>query len=273
MRARLKSILQEFQQPLEQQEPSQGALFFEHSKLTRHRRTEVGERLAQLQAGGLVKRLADSYKSYPALPQVALPKASLSLERSLQEVIVGRRSTRRFDPERPVSQQALANILQLSYGITGKHELSPGITQYLRTVPSAGGLYPLELYLMIQRVEGLAPGLYHYRVAHHALEQLESGDQIAHLQRSEEEWGMSAQAAFNLVIAAVFNRTTVKYRDRGYRFALLEAGEVSAHATLIGECQNIHSCLMGGFVDDEMNQLFGLDGISEAVVIPVSFGM
>jgi SagB-type dehydrogenase family enzyme len=269
MRARLKSILQEFQQ----QEPSQGALFFENSKLTPHRRMEIGERIAQFQAGGLLKKLTESYKSYPALPQVALPRASLSLECSLQEVIVGRRSKRRFDPERPVTQQALANILQLSYGITGKHELSPGTSQYLRAVPSAGGLYPLELYLMVQRVEGLPPGLYHYRVAHHALEQLEAGDQTARLLRSEEEWGMSAQVAFNLVIAAVFSRTTVKYRDRGYRFALLEAGAVSAHATLVGECQNIGSCLMGGFVDDELNQVFGLDGISEAVVLPISFGM
>jgi SagB-type dehydrogenase family enzyme len=272
MRARLKSILQEFQQPLEQQEPSQAALFHEHSKLAPHRRTELGERMVQLQAGGLVKMMVDSYKSYPALPQTELPRAHLELKAPLQEVIVGRRSKRNFDTSQAVTLPELATVLQLAYGITGQMDLGAGVTQYQRAVPSAGGLYPLELYLMVQRVEGLSPGLYHYRVAHHALEQLHAGDQTERFRRTEAEWGMSAGAAFNLVISAVFGRSTVKYRDRGYRFVLMEAGGLATQAGLVGECLGLHSCAMGGFVDDELNRLFGLDGITEAVLLPVCFG-
>src|SRR5262245_60635305 len=126
MRARLKSILQEFHQPSEQREDSMARLFHEQSKLAPHRRTELGERIGQLQSGGLVGKMVNAYKSYPAMPQFELPRAHLVLERPLQEVIIGRRSTRNFDTKRAVTQQELANILQLSYGITGQLDVGGG---------------------------------------------------------------------------------------------------------------------------------------------------
>jgi SagB-type dehydrogenase family enzyme len=272
MRARPRSILQEFQRPHDVERDGLAPLFHEHSKLTPRRRLELGERIAHIQSSGLVPRMVHSYKSYPALPQYELPRADLQLGRALQDVIVRRRSMRKFDVARSVALPELANILQLAYGVTGKAELGPGVTQYVRAVPSGGGLYPLELYLVAQRVEGLPPGLYHYRVSHHALEQLEAGDQTERLARTETEWGMSASAAFDLVIAAVFERTTVKYRDRGYRFIMFEAGMVAGQATLLAECQGIHACLMGGFVDDELSRMLGLDGAAEAALLPVCFG-
>ena len=272
MRSRSSGILQEFQTSAAPEPEALSAAFHEHSKLTPRRRLQLGERIAQLQAGGLVARMARSHKSYPALPQFDLPRAELRPDRGLQDAIARRRSQRAFDPERPVSAAELGTVLQLSYGITGTSRLGEGVTQYLRAVPSGGGLYPLELYLVVQRVEDVPPGLYHYRVGRHALEQLEAGDQSGRLTRSETDWGMSATAAFVLVIAAVFARSTVKYRERGYRFVLFEAGMVAGQAGLVAECQGIRSCQMGGFVDDELSAVFGLDGTDEAAILPVCFG-
>lgn len=272
MRSRSSGILQEFQAPAAPERESLSAVFHEHSKLTLRRRVQLGERIAQLQAGGLIARMAQSHKSYPSLPQFDLPRAELTLERGLHDVVARRRSQRAFDPELPVTAAELGTILQLSYGITGTARLGEGVTQYMRAVPSGGGLYPLELYLVVQRVEGIPPGLYHYRVGRHALEQLEAGDQAERLARTETDWGMSASAAFDLVIAAVFARATVKYGERGYRFVLFEAGMVAGQATLVAECQGIHSCQMGGFVDDDLSAVFGLDGTDEAAILPVCFG-
>jgi len=270
MRVRSKSILHEFQSSAGTDEPLQAALFHEHSKLTPYRRAEVGQRIAQLQSGGLVTRMTEAFKCYPALPQIALPRAILELQRPLQDIIAGRRSATRFDTSQPTTLQALATILQLSYGITGHKQLGSGVTQYVRAIPSGGALYPLELYVMVSRVEGLEPGLYHYRVAHHALEQLDAGDDD--LQRIAADGAMMASAAFHLIIAAVFARSLVKYRDRGYRFVLMEAGGLATQAGLVAECQGVHTCLLGGFLDDEMNRLCGLDGVDEAVVLCAAFG-
>lgn len=272
MRSRAAGVLQEFQTKASAEREALSAAFHEHSKLAPRRRRELGERIAQLQAGGLVARMARSHKSYPALPQFDLPRAQLTLDRGLHEVVARRRSERTFDPQRSVTPAELGNVLQLSYGITGTARLGEGVTQYMRAVPSGGGLYPLELYLVVQRVDGIPPGLYHYRVGRHALEQLEAGDQAALLARTEADWGMSGSAAFDLVIAAVFARSTVKYRERGYRFVLFEAGMVAQQATLVAECQGIRACPMGGFVDDELSAVFGLDGTDEAAILPVCFG-
>ncbi|MCY1083397.1 SagB/ThcOx family dehydrogenase [Archangium lansingense] len=271
MKPRVRHILQEWEQSQQRREAPPSLLFHENSKLTRPGLDELGRRIGRIMSEGLTKELARSWKCYPGHPQVELPRANLVLERGLQEVIVGRRSLRAFDPHRPVTLQELANLLQLSYGITGRLEDSGG-TQYLRAIPSAGALYPLELYLMVQRVQGLDPGLYHYRVAHHALEALELADQSESMQRMEREWGMGSAPAFYLVVSALFARTMIKYRERGYRFILMEAGMLGQCATLLAECQQLHSCMMGGWLDDELNGLLGLDGSSESVVHVMCFG-
>lgn len=277
MATRTKSILQEFQplplQQNEQREESVGALFHEQSKLTPERKNELGLRIAQMQSNpDLLRRISSSYKSYPYRPQVELPVARLQPGRDLQEVIVHRRSGRQFDPVAGLTLAELSNMLQLSYGVTGSLPIGEGILQYLRATPSAGGLYPLEIYLVVQRVEGIEPGLYHYRVAHHALEQLARGDQAEWLKKAEVEWGMSATAAVTVLVSAVFGRQTVKYRDRGYRFILMEAGILTQSLTLLAAYQGIQSCIMGGWVDDEMNGLFDLDGANEGMLVAMCLG-
>ncbi len=266
------SIRWQLQQPHSPEELPLSRLYHEGSKFTQARQEEIARRYERLQAEHLTDDMLEAYKSYPGLPQVPLPRARLVPQQELQEVVAGRRSVRAFDPGRPVMLQELANLLQLTYGITQRVELGGGHVQCLRAIPSAGALYPLELYLMVQRVEGLLPGLYHYRVAHHALEALEQADQAAHLDHAEAEWGFPPEAAFYLVVSAVLDRTLAKYLERGYRFVLMEAGMVGYSATLLAECQGIRSCMMGGWLDGELERRLGLDGYHESVVHVVCFG-
>lgn len=272
MAIRSKSIRNEFYAPRRPEDEPIWEVFHAKSKLLPHRKWQLGERIARLQAEGLVKEMAGAYKSYPNKPQIELPTAKLGTGASIQELITRRRSRRAFDTNQALTAQTIGNILQLSYGITGVLGESGGVTQYARAVPSAGALYPLELYVMIQRVDGVAPGIYHYRVAHHALEALSIGDQAPLFARTEPDWGMSATAAANLVITAVFERSTVKYGERGYRFALMEAGMLGQNASLVAAYEGIDTCMMGGFLDDEFNAVLGLDGISESVLLPICLG-
>ena len=272
----MRTVQRKLQPHFHPQDPprdqSMAVMFHEASKLDQYRMRELAERIAQIQTGGYVRRIVNSYKSYPGLPQVELPRANLVMQNSLQNVIVQRRTVRQFDPEQTVSQQELANILQLAYGITGSLDLGNGVSQYQRATPSAGGLYPMELYLVAERVQDIEPGIYHYRVATHGLEQLSAGSVAEHLQQNEQEWGLLSSAAFHLLICAVPERTTFKYHERGYRFVLMEAGILGQQVGTIASCQGIQWCMIGGFADDALTHLLGLDGINEFVLLPICFG-
>jgi SagB-type dehydrogenase family enzyme len=272
---RTKNITAEGQDGALSPRDSVAELFHENSKLNAHGRRRLGERVARIVASPWARRLPDSLKSHPAAPQWPLPRARLHGDASidLQAVIVNRRSRRAFDEGRPVSLQQLANLLQLSYGITGKMDVAGGATQFLRAVPSAGALYPLEIYLMVNRVEGLPAGLYHYRVAHHALEELARPDPAPLRERMARDWGLEPAAAVTVLVSGVFARSCVKYLDRGYRFVLFEAGGLAQQLTLLGECQGIGSCIMGGWPDDEVNQIFGLDGTDESMLLALCMGI
>ena len=86
------------------------------------------------------------------------------------------------------------------------------------------------------------------------------------------QWGFPTEAAFYLVVSAVLDRTLTKYLERGYRFVLMEAGMVGYSATLLAECQGIRSCMMGGWLDRELERRLELDGYHESVVHVVCFG-
>jgi SagB-type dehydrogenase family enzyme len=270
--ARTKNLLHEYQNRNWEEQPSLGRAFHEQSKMTQRSMEQLSERIQQIIAGGVVTNLNQSFKSYPTCPQVELPMANLQEQRSLQDVIVKRRSQRDWPADRYVSQQELANLLQLTYGITKGMKQTTNTTQYLRATPSAGGLYPLELYVFAQRVEDLEPGVYHYRVAHHALEQLEAGDQTERFRMMAEQWGFATQPSLLVVLSGVFDRTMFKYRERGYRFLMMEAGMAAQMVTLLAEAQGLGSCMMGGWVDDELNRMLGLDGVMETSLLPICIG-
>ncbi|MBZ5538828.1 MAG: SagB/ThcOx family dehydrogenase [Acidobacteriia bacterium] len=189
----------------------------------------------------------------------------------LENLFYLRRSCRDFKKQSlPLS--AVARLLYGAYGITGSAQLEGDQTMLTRTVPSAGGLYPLELYAVTNDVDGIKDGLYHYDVLHHCLEWLPEGPRL-------EEMGSCLMAQYflqnaNVVLffAAVFSRTLNKYGPRGYRYVLLEAGHCAQNICLLVAEMNLAALCVGGFHDSQMNRMLGLDGRSEAVVYCLGIG-
>ncbi|UCC87421.1 MAG: SagB family peptide dehydrogenase [Anaerolineales bacterium] len=205
-----------------------------------------------------------TYKIYPEAEQIALPDPHDYQGLSLEEAIQKRRSIRDYAPQ-PLSLEELSRLLYAAQGITDQRRA-------FRAAPSAGALYPIETYTIVHDVVGLQPGLYHYAVADHALEQL----QIKNLRKEimiagiAQEMLGQAQACF--VLSAVFQRTRWKYRERAYRYVLLEAGHIGQNLYLAATSMGMGACAAGAFLDDELNKLLGLDGEDEAALYMLSVG-
>ena len=134
--------------------------------------------------------------------------------------------------------------------------------QALRSAPSAGALYPFEIYVVVHNVEGLEPGIYHYAVRDHQLEVAATGDFRA--QALQQAMLGEADAAF--VLAAVFDRSRHKYGERGYRYVYMEAGHISQNIGLQAVSLGLGSVGVGAFLDSEVNKLIGVDGSKEAAI-------
>ncbi len=217
----------------------------------------------QLSASRSVKRLP--HRVTAALPPPELPRLPL------QEALERRRSERTFADERLAAVE-VATLLHAAYGVTGLLELPEGGVLPLRAVPSGGALYPLEIYVVLLRAEGLDPGLYHYDPLRPALEAVRgplSPDETCGLSAYPEI--VSACGALFL-IAAVFWRTRFKYGLRSYRFALLEAGHVGQNLVLTASGLGLVSVPLGGFYDRPTDELLGLDGVNESALYAVAVG-
>ncbi|MGM0664415.1 MAG: SagB/ThcOx family dehydrogenase [Thermodesulfobacteriota bacterium] len=248
--------------------------FQEKIKLNPCTAVKLGMRINSIRNSPFLQQaLCRSYKSYPNLPQVLLPEARLDLGRPLEDIIRRRRSLRQYGPGECKAQE-LANVLQLSYGISGTAVFpEQQVMQYLRTIPSAGALYPLEIYPCVFKADDIASGLYHYRVARNSLELLKCGDIRDDLKKCGDWTGVDIDGcAFVILISAVSERSTYKYGNRGYRFVLLEVGFVSIIMDLIANSMDMGACHLGGFYDDFLNRFIGLNGVTESVQTVLSFG-
>jgi SagB-type dehydrogenase family enzyme len=205
------------------------------------------------------------------LPTVSLPAPSLP-GRPFREAVELRRSERAFAAA-PLSFTQLASLLHAAYGIT--HELegrAPGTGPRLRAVPSGGALFPLEVYVVPWRVEGLPLALYHFDPLRCVLERLRSGDLEGDVRAATvyEDVALGCGALF--VVSGVFWRTRFKYGLRGYRFALLECGHLAQNILLTATAFGLGSVPIGGFYDRRADQLLGLDGVNESTLYAVAVG-
>jgi len=210
-------------------------------------------------------------KEYPHSPLLSLPEGRRS-EVSLLEAIAARFSCRRF-VDRPLELADLSTLLRSAYGCAGRVFL--GELEFLeRPVPSGGGLYPLELYLLARRVESLEPGIYHYAVLPHALEQARALEIPARF-TADLFLGQpyAAEAAAIVVLSAVLGRSLWKYGDRGYRYLLLEAGHVAQNLNLTAAALGLGSFNLGGFFDGDLATLLDLDAEQEVPLYAVAVGV
>lgn len=205
-----------------------------------------------------------AFKKYPHRPRVELQVPSPRACPGLEEAIQRRRSIREYSGEQ-LSLDELSRLLFFGNGITaqaGRDDLIPP----LRASPSAGALYPIELYAVVFCVQGLQGGVYHYDVEGHALEFIRPGQYRETLYEATHRQEMVLQSSVVLVMTAVFGRTKVKYGERGYRYVLLDAGHLGQNIYLESTALGLGCATVGGFLDDNINMLLGVDGLLESVV-------
>ena len=203
--------------------------------------------------------VARSVKRHRQVPRRALPPSHLG-PTTLAEALQRRRSQRTYAPV-PLTVGELASVLHAAYGVNGG---VAGTAQALRSTPSAGALYPLELYAACGRVDGLERGLYHYDPLDHALEQLRPisfADELGPLTPYPE---LLAESAAVVVATAVFWRSRFKYGARAYRFALLEAGHLGQSLVLAAAALDLAVTPVGGFYDRLVDAFVDVDGIHES---------
>jgi SagB-type dehydrogenase family enzyme len=169
-------------------------------------------------------------------------------------VLKNRRSIRNFSEE-PITKAELSQLLWASTGVTGK-----SMGHKLRAAPSAGALYPIETYVVVNNVEGLENGVYHYKIEGHELEEIQKGDLREELGAAALDQGMFSKAAVVFVWTIVFNRCASKYGQRAKRYVFMDSGHVAQNLLLAAEALGLGACPAAAFDDDRMNEIMGMDG-------------
>lgn len=211
-----------------------------------------------------------SFKQFKNNGSVALPDIQSS-EVPLQKLLIQRRSKR--DLSLPIDINLLSTLLGQSLGITEIFENKElGTTQYLRAYPSAGGLYPLDVYLIASKVNGLPSGTYHYNVISHELENILCRDVKEILQDGFFNQDFITSCSLVILFVASFARTKSKYGDRGYRLVLLDIGHAAQNVLLSAEQLKIKAVPIAGFCDDSLSKDVSIDGVHEAVIHCICLG-
>lgn len=207
-----------------------------------------------------------------SLIQIKLPSPKLKSKISLEEVIAKRRSIRKYRTE-PLTLFQLSQVLWSAQGITGagKH----------RAAPSAGATYPLEIFAFVgkkgvsyeeakQPKEELQAGIYHYEVSGHSLVLHLPGDLREKLASAALDQGFIANAPVDIVICALYIRTSYRYGRRGERYVHIEAGHVGENIHLQAVALGLATAEVGAFDDEEVRKVLGLEEqIKPLYIMPI----
>ncbi|MGM0681372.1 MAG: SagB/ThcOx family dehydrogenase [Thermodesulfobacteriota bacterium] len=189
---------------------------------------------------------------------IELPKVERGKASSFTDLLYRRRSVRRFaDGELTLEQ--ISQILFAAQGITRKNRF--------RTSPSAGALYPLEVYLVAGQVQGLEPGIYKYRPHGQEMVAVSFGDKRDELARQSYGQMWIAQAQAVVVICAVYERVTGKYGDRGVRYVHIEAGCAAQNLSLAGYGLGLGSTVVGAFSDSGVEKVIGTQKKEQPLIV------
>lgn len=202
----------------------------------------------------------DLYKTYPDSKKIKLDKPSNLSKTTLNDVLKKRKSIRDFSKE-SISKEQLSYLLWASTGIQREEQ---GFE--FRTAPSAGALYPIETYLVVNNVEDISKGVYHYSIKEHTLEQLKSGDFGLKIAEAALEQEMCTEAAVVFIWTAIFARSKCKYGQRAYRYIYLDAGHMAENLALASVSLDLGSCQIAALFDDEVNKIIDVDGVKESVI-------
>jgi SagB-type dehydrogenase family enzyme len=190
-----------------------------------------------------------------------LPKPVLNGSMSVEYALAHRRSIRDFDPA-ALPLAAVSQLLWAAQGVTNERGF--------RTTPSAGALFPLEIYLVAGAVTGLTPGIYHYEPQRHRLMRISTGDFRDALTDSAhgQDWMKEAPAV--LVLAAKVSRTARKYGRRAGRYVQMEAGYAGQNVYLQSQALELGTCMVGAFSDEKVKALVRMPtGVRPLGLMPV----
>ncbi|MFC1833920.1 SagB/ThcOx family dehydrogenase [Thermodesulfobacteriota bacterium] len=196
-----------------------------------------------------------------------LPKPSYDGKVSVEAAMVRKNSVRSFK-KKPLS---LAEVSQMLWAANGRlpPDAISGATR--KVIPSAGGLYPLEVFLLAGKdtVENLAAGVYQYRPTTHTLKMVEEGDKRKKLASAAHGQMWLAGAPATIVIGGVFSRMTVKYRDRGVNYVLMEAGNSNQNLFLQAESLGLQMGTIGAFRDERVSAAIKLpSNVNPLLLVP-----
>jgi SagB-type dehydrogenase family enzyme len=211
-------------------------------------------------------RFPDLYKSYPGARRVALAPPSVDYGPSAARAISERRSTRSYSTE-PMSLAELSQVLFLTTGISADRWGNAR-----RTAPSSGALYPIETYVVVHNVEGVDRGVYHYALREHELELVRAGDMRERVVDQAIEQEFLGECGAVVFLTQILQRMRPKYQDRSYRYGLIEAGHLGENGYLAAQSLGLGACGVGAFMDDQINEMLGLDGVEEAAVYMLAVG-
>ena len=192
-------------------------------------------------------------------PIVRLPEPLFKGEISVEEALLKRRSVRDFKNE-PLGLNEISQLLWAAQGITSKEDGG-------RTAPSAGALYPLELYVVNGNITTLPAGVYHYQPSAHALEEIAKGDKRKLLTGAALMQEAINKSAAIIVIAAEYKRTTGKYFKRGKKYVHMEAGHAAQNIYLQAVSLMIGTVVTGAFIDALVKQIVHLPRNAEPLYL------
>jgi SagB-type dehydrogenase family enzyme len=202
------------------------------------------------------------------LPAVGvIPKPDMTLYKAIEQ----RRSLRSYD-ESPLTQQELSFLLWSTQWVRDFRS-NEKVEVAFRNVPSAGARHPFETYLLINKVDGIKPGLYYYHPIKHGLICFEEGSQWAETV-CDASFGqeMVKTGAVTFIWVAVPKRTTWRYSQRGYRYLYLDAGHVGQNLHLAAEAIDCGACMIGAYYDEGMNEILHVNGKDAFVIYMASLG-
>lgn len=184
-----------------------------------------------------------------ATATVQLPQPRLDSGTSVEKALLTRRSVRDYRDE-PLTLAEIGQLLWAAQGVT-----TPG---GFRTAPSAGALYPLELYLVAGNTRDLAPGIYRYHPRNHSLTSLLPGDRRGELCAAALNQAAIRKAPVSLVFSALFARTTGKYGERGIRYVHMDHGHAAENVYLQAVALNLGTVVIGAFDDGAVKRVIAM---------------
>ncbi|QBB69008.1 putative peptide maturation dehydrogenase [Pseudolysobacter antarcticus] len=239
---------------------------------------ESTDRAGYKSSAELAERLGASpphvHARVPAEQRITLPETANT---SMDELLAQRVTCRNFDTTRQLPLATFSRLLWRVFGAQAAVEMVKDHILIKRTSPSGGGLHPTEAYLLVQRVEGITPGLYHYHPIDHALEPLDAPDGDLHALANTFVAAQNyyADAHVQVVLVSRFERTFWKYRNhsKAYRVCLLDAGHLSQTLYISATEFGLGAFITAAMNEVDVEQALGLDPLLESPVAICGFGI